>query len=59
MPKRTIAVEFDADLVPARELARAIHQVAVLVDEDAETYTQTFRPTEWPRSEASITIVQG
>ncbi len=58
MPKRVIAVEFDAELVPARELARAIHQVAVLVDENASTYTQTFRPTEWPKSEALITIVE-
>ena len=58
MPERVIAVEFDADLVPARELARAIHQVAELIDRDASTCTQSFRPTDWPKSEALITIVE-
>jgi hypothetical protein len=58
MAKRVIAVEFDAELVPARELARAIDLVARLVDGGADVYTQGFRPTEWPKSEAVITIDQ-
>jgi len=58
VPKRTIAVEFDSELVPARDLARAVLAVTQLVDAEAFVYTQGFRPTEWPTSEATITIEQ-
>lgn len=56
MAKRVIAVKFEAELVPARELARALDLVARLVDPEANIYTQGFRPTEWAKSEAVITI---